>query len=756
MATWGAKSHASHAMLRAQTEPFFGHDRRHLEKRDSLQTTMRVQADETIHNILVADVGEWISRTLELDPEITHEDIWDRLKDGWLLCNLVIRICGDPMPKLKSNRMCTKNLMFCRENIGKFIKMVGPYIVDRIVLFEPDDLILRRNEKQVITCLLQLSKNFFKQGILKMEDLPEFAQAELEIEQEEFERSNSPEGTIDTLIDAGSFREVYDREPGEDDSDEEESEEEEVLAGSVVELEQNGAGAEVAEDTRNRTVSFADQEKDEVLPEIKPPSRKKLGKRRKSWRFIPKSDSHVDCKLADFINGSGIGMHMPVKRIKPGTYVFGSSKKTTYVRELRNILMVRVGGGWMKLEDWIIKYMPNLEKNVHTFREIKSHVPGHRMKEIKKTRLLEKHHQKKVLRQAESTPLFRMDKKASDSNVAMKSKHDPLKLDGMQKSASDSSIEIRGSDISVKIDDLDADRTRSKSPERGHTSSSRKELVPKSRRHQRSKSPRRGKSPRGKSPMGRSSGRMPSKSPHKNDPTKEERSEPLPAKNKHKKMKRAATSTKGFRLGAKKDNRMLKRSRSGEIPHIHDHHCNHHHSRSKSPNPERNEMRERMLERANKRINKLKPDRKGHSRSRSRDRHFDHKRRSPHGSRSPNPASSETLDSPKGNPSMKKSKSALGAPKSNPSMKKTKSANIPRTGSRGGFKLGDRQGASSPGATTPNKRLLIRVASKKDDKLGASTVVVSEPNFRMAVSHAQSREGSEENSMEVLEETLSY
>ena len=74
--------------------------------------------------------------------------------------------------------------------------------------------------------------------------------------------------------------------------------------------------------------------------------------------------------MADFINGSGIGLHMPVKRIKPGTYVFGNNKKTTYVRELRNVLMVRVGGGWMKLGDWIIKYMPDLEKNVYTFREM--------------------------------------------------------------------------------------------------------------------------------------------------------------------------------------------------------------------------------------------------------------------------------------------------------------------------------------------------------------------------------------------------
>ena len=48
-------------------------------------------------------------------------------------------------------------------------------------------------------------------------------------------------------------------------------------------------------------------------------------------------------------------------RLRSGTYLIKGTTKKIFVRILNSIIMVRVGGGWQKLEEWLAKHKPQLD-----------------------------------------------------------------------------------------------------------------------------------------------------------------------------------------------------------------------------------------------------------------------------------------------------------------------------------------------------------------------------------------------------------
>jgi len=62
----------------------------------------------------------------------------------------------------------------------------------------------------------------------------------------------------------------------------------------------------------------------------------------------------VDEKLAEFINEITLGTPVPWKRVREGAYLYGSKKCSA--KYLRNHLIITVGGGSMKIEEFIANY----------------------------------------------------------------------------------------------------------------------------------------------------------------------------------------------------------------------------------------------------------------------------------------------------------------------------------------------------------------------------------------------------------------
>ena len=79
-------------------------------------------------------------------------------------------------------------------------------------------------------------------------------------------------------------------------------------------------------------------------------------------------DDPVDKALAEYINRRGKPLEIPLIREDPGIYSYGS--KRVFVKLEQGIISIRVGGGYMKIEDFIELHTPaELEKIENKMRQ---------------------------------------------------------------------------------------------------------------------------------------------------------------------------------------------------------------------------------------------------------------------------------------------------------------------------------------------------------------------------------------------------
>mmetsp|Transcript_1476 Transcript_1476/g.992 ORF Transcript_1476/g.992 Transcript_1476/m.992 type:complete len:92 (+) Transcript_1476:425-700(+) len=69
-----------------------------------------------------------------------------------------------------------------------------------------------------------------------------------------------------------------------------------------------------------------------------------------SYKFDPNDE--VDRMFAHFLNS--LGINIPIKRLGGGYYMFGTKK--IFCKIINGKLVVRVGGGFMGIEEFIMQY----------------------------------------------------------------------------------------------------------------------------------------------------------------------------------------------------------------------------------------------------------------------------------------------------------------------------------------------------------------------------------------------------------------
>ena len=69
---------------------------------------------------------------------------------------------------------------------------------------------------------------------------------------------------------------------------------------------------------------------------------------------MPVKGDEVDQALADYINYNGSSLDVMFIRLQAGVYSFGSKK--ICVKVDNNKIIIRVGGGYMNIEEFIEKY----------------------------------------------------------------------------------------------------------------------------------------------------------------------------------------------------------------------------------------------------------------------------------------------------------------------------------------------------------------------------------------------------------------
>lgn len=85
-------------------------------------------------------------------------------------------------------------------------------------------------------------------------------------------------------------------------------------------------------------------------------------------KYKPVKGDPVDETLAKTLNGLKISL--PIERIEPGSYQFGT--KQVQVKLVGERVVIRVGGGWMSVEEFVQTYgMEEMHKVLH-------HSPDHK------------------------------------------------------------------------------------------------------------------------------------------------------------------------------------------------------------------------------------------------------------------------------------------------------------------------------------------------------------------------------------------
>ena len=141
---------------------------------------------------LVEDLAEWLSRVLQV--EIKADNFMDYLDNGSLVCQLAQVVQGaaedcvragkwrSPLSqfKMKYHKNAKPGTFFARDNAAHFLKWCREIGVQDSVLFESDGLVLQKQPREVVLCLLDVARVAANFGI----EPPGLVKLEKEIDEE--------------------------------------------------------------------------------------------------------------------------------------------------------------------------------------------------------------------------------------------------------------------------------------------------------------------------------------------------------------------------------------------------------------------------------------------------------------------------------------------------------------------------------------------------------------------------------------------
>ncbi|XP_023824138.1 GAS2-like protein 2A [Salvelinus sp. IW2-2015] len=141
------------------------------------------------------DLAEWLRDLYDIDIDVNN--IVEALETGAVLCshaNNVTRVAGEFIQKygmVRQVQLPTNGVTFvnsaqpetflARDNISNFISWCRKHMnIKDVLMFETDDLVLRKNEKNFVLCLLEVARRASRFGMAA----PVLIQLEQEIEEE--------------------------------------------------------------------------------------------------------------------------------------------------------------------------------------------------------------------------------------------------------------------------------------------------------------------------------------------------------------------------------------------------------------------------------------------------------------------------------------------------------------------------------------------------------------------------------------------
>ncbi|XP_015429604.1 PREDICTED: GAS2-like protein 3 [Dufourea novaeangliae] len=269
------------------------------------------------------DLAEWLN-ALYPELRINVDNFMDRLDTGVALCkhaNNVRKSAAEYVArrqarKISMTRSITSSLampmsqlsdvaflpnakagtFFARDNVSNFIGWCRNSLgIIECLLFETDDLIMRKNERHVILCLLEVARRGAKFGMLA----PMLVQMERQIDREIAADNKAANGAHGNS--------------GNEESDDE----------------------------------YADMQQEEPCLIYGPQP-----------QIVTNDLKSLDEMVRDLVERCTCPTQFPMIRVSEGKYRIGDTKVLIFVRILRSHVMVRVGGGWDTLSHYLDKHDP--------------------------------------------------------------------------------------------------------------------------------------------------------------------------------------------------------------------------------------------------------------------------------------------------------------------------------------------------------------------------------------------------------------
>ncbi|XP_018800296.1 PREDICTED: GAS2-like protein pickled eggs [Bactrocera latifrons] len=293
------------------------------------------------------DLAEWLS-TLYPDLNINAENFMDRLDTGVALCkhaNYVRQAAEDYLARRQArNKSMTRSMtsgsagpilamgnvhylpaaksgtFFSRDNVSNFITWCRKSLkIIECLLFETDDLIMRKNEKHVILCLLEVARRGAKFGMLA----PMLVQMERQIDRE-IAADNKANG-----IGCGTQTDNAD------------------ATGTQTDIGINTDNVATETDMFDSDSENEDDEDNSPMLMYGPQP-----------QIITNDLKSLDEMVRDLVEKCTCPSQFPMVRVSEGKYRIGDTKVLIFVRILRSHVMVRVGGGWDTLAHYLDKHDP--------------------------------------------------------------------------------------------------------------------------------------------------------------------------------------------------------------------------------------------------------------------------------------------------------------------------------------------------------------------------------------------------------------
>lgn len=284
------------------------------------------------------DLAEWLHNLYGLN--INVDNFFDVIETGVELCkhsNNVRRSAleqrrqiaqngEEPIPRARKNSYGKWDIppydvsffndvapgsFFARDNVHNFITWCRDLGIMDVVLFETDDLVMRKNEKHVILSLLEVARRGTRFGmaaplLVKME---QDIDRELELEQRRAELEEQRRAALAARGENGLINGVDGDDGWDTDVEDLSPEDPQLIYGPQPQL--------VTNDLRS-----------------------------------------LDERVRDLVERCTCPSQFPMVKVSDGKYRIGDTKVLIFVRILRNHVMVRVGGGWDTLEHYLDKHDP--------------------------------------------------------------------------------------------------------------------------------------------------------------------------------------------------------------------------------------------------------------------------------------------------------------------------------------------------------------------------------------------------------------